>query len=146
MPGLLQTSAITAFQSSLSSVLELFRLSVYFVRVFLCFWYHKSFHSVFAFLVHQLSLYAPKIVVVLFWWFWEGIFFIRPFPVLLHLTSFQSMVFSLFFWCTTFLLHQFFFLVLLTVSNIHIPAEGWTMRRLSECWFSCKFWFFCWWR
>ena len=26
--------------------------------VFLCFWYHKSFHSVFAFLAHQLYLYV----------------------------------------------------------------------------------------
>ena len=52
--------------------------------VFLCFCYHKSFHSIFAFLGHQLCLYAPKIVVVYFWWFWVGIFCMRPFPVLLR--------------------------------------------------------------
>ena len=28
--------------------------------VSLCFWYHKSFNSIFAFLFHPLSLYAPK--------------------------------------------------------------------------------------
>ena len=34
--------------------------------VFLCFWYHKSLHSIFAFLVHQLYSYAQKIVVFFF--------------------------------------------------------------------------------
>ena len=103
VPGLLQTLAIMAFQFSLSSVLlmssllgysfvvmKLLRLSVYFVS--LCFWYH----SIFAFLFHLLSLYAPKIVVVFFWWFWAGIFCIRPFPLLLGLTSFQYMILTLF--------------------------------------------------
>ena len=28
--------------------------------VFLCFWYHKSFHSIFVFVAHQLCLYAKK--------------------------------------------------------------------------------------
>ena len=67
-----------AFQSSLSSVLlmipflgdaflvtKLFRLSVYFVRCL-----PKYFHSIFAFLVHQLCLYAQRIVVSFSWWFW----------------------------------------------------------------------------
>ena len=68
------SSAIMAFQSSLSSVLlmssllgdsflvtKLFRLCILCV-VFICFRYHKSFHSIFVFLVHQFCLYAPKIV------------------------------------------------------------------------------------
>ena len=74
MPGLLQTSAILAFQPSLSSVLLISSLlgdSFFLLRnysaclsilcvVLLCFWYHKSFHSIFVFLVHQLCLYAQK--------------------------------------------------------------------------------------
>ena len=87
VPGLLQTSAIMVFQSSLSSVLLMSSMySFHIKKLFrlLCFWYHKSFHSTFAFLVHQLCLYAQKIVVVFFWWFWVGIFWIRPFPFLLH--------------------------------------------------------------
>ena len=73
VPGLLQTLAIMAFEPSLLSVLlmssllgdsflvtKLFRLCILWV-VFLCFWYHKSFHSIFVFLVHQLCLYAKKI-------------------------------------------------------------------------------------
>ena len=76
VPGLLQTSAIMAFQSSLSSLLlisslfgdsfldsKLFRLPLFLCFAFLCFWYQKSFHSIFAFLVHQLCLYARKIKV-----------------------------------------------------------------------------------
>ena len=71
-PDLLQTSAIMAFQSSLLSVLLmnsllrdsflvqscsdcLYNLCV----ISLCFWYHKSFHSIFAFL-------CPKICSCLF--------------------------------------------------------------------------------
>ena len=45
----------------------------------------------------------------------------------LGLTSFQSMIFSLFFRYTTFLLLQVFFLGLLSVSSIYIQAEGWTI-------------------
>ena len=59
--------------------------------VFLCF-DDKCFHSKFAFLVHQLCLYAPKIVVVFFWWFWVGISCIRPFP--LHVYFFVWLLFS----------------------------------------------------
>ena len=40
---------------------------------------------------------VKKIEVVFFWWFW-----VREFPLLLSFSSFQSMTFSLFFWCTTF--------------------------------------------
>ena len=43
-----------------------------------------------------------KIEVVFFWWFWVGIFCVRSFPLLLSFSSFQSMIFSLFLWCTTF--------------------------------------------
>ena len=43
-----------------------------------------------------------KIEVVFFWWFWVGIFCDRSFPLLLSFSSFKSMIFSLFFWCTTF--------------------------------------------
>ena len=93
---------------------------------FLCFWYHKSFHSIFAFLVHQLCWYAH--IVVFFWWFWVGVFCIQPFTLLLRLTSFRSMIFSLFFWSTTFLLLQVFSIGLLSVSSIHIHAEGWTIE------------------
>ena len=131
-----------AFQSSLSSVLlmssllgdsflvtKLFRLPVYCVRCLPLLLVPQILpvcHSIFAFLVHQLSLYAQKIVVALFWWFWVGMFCIRPFPLLLRLTSFQSMIFSIFFWCT-FLLLQVFFLGLLSVSSIHFHTEGWTI-------------------
>ena len=101
---------------------SLFRLYILCV-IFLCFWYHKSFHSIFAFLVHQLCSYAPKIILVLYWWFWVGIFCIRLFPLLLLLTSFQC-IFSLFFWCTTFLLLQVFFLDLFLVSSKHIHVKG----------------------
>ena len=113
---------------------------------FQCFWYHKSFQSIFVFLVHQLCLYARKIADVFPSWFYVEVFCIRSFPLLLGLTSFQSMIFSLFFRCITFLLLQIFFLCLLSVSTIHIHAEGWTICRLSECWFWCKFWYFCFWR
>ena len=43
-----------------------------------------------------------KIEVVFFWWFWVGIFCVRSFPLLFSFSSFQSMLFSLFFCCTTF--------------------------------------------
>ena len=64
--------------------------------------------------------------------FWEGIFCIRPFPLLFRLTYFQSMIFSLFFWCTTFLLLNVFFRGLLSVSSFHIHAKGWTMCSLQS--------------
>ena len=73
VPGLLQTSAIMASQSSLSSVImmksllrdsflvtKLFRLSVYFVRCLPL----LLLQSIFAFLVHQLC--CPKSEVVFF--------------------------------------------------------------------------------
>ena len=66
MSGLLQTLAIMAFQSSLSSVLLMSSLlgdSDYLCIlcvVSLCFWYHKSFHKIFAFLFDLLCLYAKK--------------------------------------------------------------------------------------
>ena len=75
VPGLLQTSVIMASQSSLSSVImmssllrdlflvtKLFRLSVHFVRCLPLF----PLYSIFACLVHQLSLYTQKTEVVLF--------------------------------------------------------------------------------
>ena len=43
------------------------------------------------------------------------IFGIQPFPLLLRLTSFQSMIFSLFFGCTAVLLLQVFFLGVLSI-------------------------------
>ena len=55
--------------------------------------HHKSFSSIFAFPIHQLFLQAKKIVVVFMWWFSVGIFLTLPFPLLLHLMSFQSMIF-----------------------------------------------------
>ena len=111
VPGLLQTSTIMASQSSLSSVImkssllrdsflvtKLFRLSVYFVRCLPL----LLLHSLFAFLVHQLYLYAQKLKLSFSWLFLVGIFCMRSFPSLLRFCSFQSMIFSLFFWCTTF--------------------------------------------
>ena len=82
----------------------------------------------------------------LFLMFWVGIFCIQPFPLLLRLTSFQSMVFSFFFWCIPFLLLQVFFLGLLSMSSIHIHTDRRTICRLSEDWFWCKLWYFYWWR
>ena len=173
MPGLLQTLAIMAFQSSLSSVLmmssllgdsflvtKLFRLSVYYVSCFplllvrqifplnICFSdenrYFQRDMAIDQYLLFSTSalFMYPKIIVVFFWWFWVRIFCIQQFPLLLCLTSFQSMIFSLFLWCTTFLLLQVFFLGFLSVSSIHIHAEGWNICRLSKCWFWCKFWDF----
>ena len=104
MPGLLQTSTIMDFQSSLSSVLlmssllgdcflvkKLLRLSVYFVRCLPLLLYHKSFYSIFAFLFRPLCSDPPKIVVIFFWWFRVGIFCTRPFLFIPGLTSFLLM-------------------------------------------------------
>ena len=53
-----------AFQSSLSSNLLMSSLlgdTFFWLQSYLdCFWYHISFHSIFAFLFHPLCLYAPK--------------------------------------------------------------------------------------
>ena len=138
VPGLLQTSAIMA--SSLSSVLlmssllgdsflvtKLFRLSVYFVRCLPLPLVLKSFHSIFAFLVHQLWLNAKKIEVVLFWWFWVGIFCVRSFPLLLSFSSFQSMIFSLFFWCTTFQLGA-------TIAKLYYKGNYILKERYESVW------------
>ena len=43
-------------------------LFILFVDI-ICFWNHKSFHSIFAYLVYQLCLHVQKVVVVFFWWF-----------------------------------------------------------------------------
>ena len=108
VPGLLQTSMIMASQSSLSSVImmssllrdsflvtKLFILSVHFVRCLPLF----PLYSIFACLVHQLSLYNQKLKLSFSWLFWIEIFCIRSFPLLLRFCSFQSMIFSFFFWC-----------------------------------------------
>ena len=114
-------------------VMKLLRLSVYLVRCLPLLLVPQIFPLNICFSSSSALFISPKIIVVIFWWFWVGIVCIGPFPVLLGLTSFQSMIFSLFFWCTIFLL-QVFFLVLLSVSSIHIHVEGWTICRLSECW------------
>ena len=75
-------------------VTKLFRLSVHFVRYLPLF----LLYSIFACLVHQLSLYAQKLKLSFSWLFWVGIFCIRSFPLLLRFCSFQSMIFSFFFW------------------------------------------------
>ena len=159
VPGLLQTSEIVAFQPSLSSVLlmsslmgdsflvtKLFRLSVYFVRCRPLLLVPQIFPLNICFSSPSALFICPKNCSYLFLMFWVGIFCIQPFPLLLHLTSFRFMIFSFFFWCTTFLLLQVFFLGLLSMSSIHIHTEGWTICRLSEGWFWCKLWYFCRWR
>ena len=50
------------------------------------------------FLVHQLCLYAQKLKLSFSWLFWVRIFCMRSFPSLLRFCSFQSMIFSSFFW------------------------------------------------
>ena len=84
---------------------------------------------------------CQKIVVVFFGWFWVGIFCIRPFPLLLRLTSFQSMMLWLFFWCTSYLLLQVLSLGLWSLSSIHTHTG---MSGCFEMTMHSVFFAFCW--
>ena len=78
VPDLFQTFEIMALQSSDVSPPDELIVGRFFSRyeiiqtvcvVFFCFWYHKSFRSIFAFIVHQPCLYTQKTVVVFIWRF-----------------------------------------------------------------------------
>ena len=134
VPGLLQTSKIMAFHSSLSSVLlmssllgdsflvtKFFRLSVYFVRCLLLLLVQQIFPLNICFSSPSALFICSKNCCSLLWCFWRATFCIRPFPFpSFDFFSVHDILIILL--CTTFLLLQVLFLGLLSVSSIHIHA------------------------
>ena len=115
--------------------------------VFICFWYHKSFHSILVFSSPAALFICTKSWSCLFSDGFEKKSFISShFHYFFYWLLFSPWYSHYSCNVPDFMLLQVFFLGLLSMFSIHIHTEGWTICRLSECWFWCKLWYFCWWR